>query len=188
LYVGVHGRQTGLFRICSSSADILNLDTGPVANPLFQNTGYLFQSDSLGNNFTVTRSSHFTISPSNNSISLADFYGLSASYWTSYIMGFASNGSRGTPVGIPVTDQFNGNIITPGSDNSPVTFTIVLQNEINETEMTLSLYVGGSINQTWSKSNTGTTTYSHTSTFGGSSLQFRSSITDYDDFGSNDSP
>jgi len=125
--------------------------------------------------------------PVSGAISLASFYGKSASYWTSYIMGNSQNGGPGLPMNITYTDVVNGNIITPGAGNSPVTFTIVLQNDINDTEMTLSLYVGGSINQTWSKSNGGTTTYSYLSTFGGSSLQFRSSITEYNDVGTNDS-
>jgi hypothetical protein len=124
--------------------------------------------------------------PASGTISLNDFYGKSASYWTSNIMGYADNSfGEINPSAGTTTDQFNGIVIAPGSGNSPVTFTIVLVND-PDTAMTLSLYVGGSINQTWSKSNTGTTTYSHTSTFGGSSLQFRSSITDYDDVGTND--
>ena len=78
LYVGLHSRLSGLFRICTATEDRLNLDTGSVANPLAANTGYLFQSDSNGNNFTVTRDNHFSLNSVNNPISLFDFYGLSA--------------------------------------------------------------------------------------------------------------
>ena len=111
--------------------------------------------------------------PASGTISLYNFYGKSASYWASEMMGRAVVLSRGNN-----TDSFNGTIITPGAGNSPVTFTILRYND--GANMSLDLYVGGSVTQTWTSAVIGNTSTNYTSTFGGSSLQFRSTIVDLD--------
>lgn len=112
--------------------------------------------------------------PASGTISLYDFYGKSAGFtWTTGAMGLSSSRARFNNY-----EEFNGAIITPGASASPVTFTIRIFNQ--GATMQLALYVGGSITQTWSSNVVGDTVSNYTSTFGGSSLQFRSQILDLD--------
>jgi hypothetical protein len=92
--------------------------------------------------------------------------------WSTEVMGYGSGNSYGSGSG------YSGNVVTPGAGNSPVTFNINMQAQ--DGDGTLSLYVGGSLVQTWTKSSSPTNTvYSYTSTFGASSLQFQSVLNDY---------
>ncbi len=117
--------------------------------------------------------------PGSGTISLYDFYGKSAAVaftWTSDIMGEKT--SVGGYIG---GDSFGGGpTITPGSGASPVTFNITMVTNAGSNPGTeLYLYVGGSVNTTWIRS-PGYYNFTHTSSFGSSSLQFRSVIYDYD--------
>lgn len=104
--------------------------------------------------------------PVSGTISLYNFYGKSAGgfAWTTNVMGdrqdFGSSSS------------YNGNIVTPGSGNSPTTFVI---NSTTNSGGSFSIYIGGSLAYTFSGTQTNT---SHTSSFGSSSLQFRSTVVD----------
>jgi len=105
--------------------------------------------------------------PASGTISLANFYGKSAAAvfaWTVNVMGdqqdFGSSSS------------YNGNIITPGSGASPTTFVI---NSTTDSGGSFSIYIGGSLANTFSGTQTNT---SHTPSFGSSSLQFRSTVID----------
>ncbi len=102
--------------------------------------------------------------PASGTISLANFYGKSASYWTTNVMGNRESSDT--------SNSYNGNIITPGSGASPTTFVI---NSTTSSGGSFSIYIGGSLAYTFSNAQTNT---SHTSSFGSSSLQFRSTVVD----------
>jgi len=112
--------------------------------------------------------------PASGTISLYDFYGKSASAfaWTTDIMGSAS------PSG-PSTHSYAGNIVTPGSGNSPANLVI---NSTTDSGGSFSIYIGGSLAYTFSNA---LTNYAHTSSFGSSTYQFRSTVVD---LSSNDGP
>jgi hypothetical protein len=121
--------------------------------------------------------------PGSGTISLYDFYGKSAfSGWNEYSFGNRQvSGSQYT-----TTDNFSGNIITPGAGNSPQTFQIYGN---GSGSATLYYYQGGSLNTTTSTINTAYAYFSTTltATFGSSSMQFRSDVYDgssYDDISS----
>ena len=117
--------------------------------------------------------------PGSGTISLADFYGKSAGFaWTQHIFGYRDSFSINS-----TSDTFPGNIVTPGSAASPKTFEVWLQpyspygpSGYNS----LSYYQGGSLNTTWAGNYASTTT--HTFTFGSSSMQFSSYISDTDSY------
>lgn len=135
--------------------------------------------------------------PASGTISLNDFYGRSASAvfagWTYMILGerlFQSSSIS--------SDSFTGNTVTPGIGNSPKIFSITQfktgpgYSPPPHPTMTLQYYQGGSLNTTWTFTNSYGLEYqsfSFTATFGSSSIKFDSSITDpnaYDDLsGSN---
>lgn len=113
--------------------------------------------------------------PASGTISIGDFYGRSSfSGWSSYMLGSYTNNNAFTGV-----DYYNGPNVTPGSGGSPVTFNIAMANASGSSGAnSLQLYVGGNLQQEWYTSN-GYYTYSHTSYFGSSYLQFRSIIADF---------
>jgi len=104
--------------------------------------------------------------PGSGTISLYDFYGKSSNAfaWTTNVMG--NQGSSDS------SNSYNGNIVTPGSGNSPTNFVI---NSTTNSGGSFSIYIGGSLAYTFSNSQSNT---SHTSSFGSSSLQFRSTVVD----------
>jgi len=107
--------------------------------------------------------------PGSGTISLYDFYGKSAAgayTWTGFSMGYFY-GNVATNQAYEV-----GTTITPGSGGSPATF-IINNNTLSPGY--LQLYVGGSLSITFSGAQTNT---SHVSSFGSSSLQFRSTVVD----------
>lgn len=106
--------------------------------------------------------------PASGTISLNNFYGKSASpafAWTTYIMGYSNTIGQYLSA-----DSYFGNIVTPGSGASPVTFQISITLTPSGGGALLELYIGGSIASTWS----GNTYVSSVTSFGSSSLQFRS--------------
>jgi len=104
--------------------------------------------------------------PGSGTISLYSFYGKSASAfaWTLNLMGDTQSYSN--------TSSYVGTIRNPGSGASPTTFSI---NSTTNSGGSFSIYIGGSLNITFSNSQSNT---SHTSSFGSSSLQFRSTVVD----------
>ena len=106
--------------------------------------------------------------PGSGTISLNNFYGKSASNWnwaTSYQMGYSNTTGQYSSA-----DSYFGNIVTPGSGASPVTFQISITLTPAFGAALLELYIGGSIASTWSDN----TYVSSVISFGSSSLQFRS--------------
>lgn len=109
--------------------------------------------------------------PASGTISLNDFYGKAANNWnwaTFYQMGYRD--ARG---GQTSTDSYNGNIVTPGAVNSPVTFLINTSASTGGGSVYLYLYIGGSLASTYSGDNSNV---SRVTSFGSSSLQFRSDL------------
>jgi hypothetical protein len=125
--------------------------------------------------------------PASGTISLYDFYGKSATSstpftgWTTQFL-FGSRSVSGTQY--TTTDNFSGNIVTPGAGNSPQTFNIFAN---ANGYATLEYYQGGSLNTTWSTVGTVGQYFNMnvTLTFGSSSMQFRSAVYDsntYDNY------
>ena len=127
--------------------------------------------------------------PASGTISLANFYGTGAfSGWTYGVLGL-----RGFESSSISSDSFTGNTITPGSGNSPKTFSINQSRDGSISApppyptLTLQYYQGGSLNTTWTltvSSGSQNQSASFLATFGSSSIRFDSSITDpsaYDD-------
>lgn len=109
--------------------------------------------------------------PASGTISLNDFYGKAANNWnwaTYYQMG-----NRDTSGGQTISDSYSGNIVTPGAANSPVTFLISTGPGGPGGTVYLYLYIGGSWASTYSGSNSNV---SSVTSFGSSSLQFRSDL------------
>jgi len=102
--------------------------------------------------------------PASGTISLYDFYGKSAVYWTTNVMGQAYYGGQ--------SSSYAGNIVTPGSGNSPANLVI---NSTTDSGGSFSIYIGGSLAYTFSNA---LTNYAHTSSFGSSTYQFRSTVVD----------
>jgi hypothetical protein len=111
--------------------------------------------------------------PGSGTISLYDFYGKSSFAWTTDIMGSSLGDGSNSP------HSYNGNIVTPGSGFSPANLVI---DSTTDSGGSFSIYIGGSLAYTFSNSQTNT---SHTSSFGSSTYQFRSTMVDLT---SNDSP
>ena len=111
--------------------------------------------------------------PASGTISLANFYGKSAApvnnwNWNTYYQ----MGDRNVTGTQTTEDSYNGNIVTPGAANSPVTFLITTTpSGSGYGGVFLYLYIDGSLASTYSGNNP---SLSRFTSFGSSSLQFRS--------------
>lgn len=107
--------------------------------------------------------------PASGTISLANFYGKAsgAFVWPTDYLG-SSNAFDSPP-------NYIGIVRTPGSSASPVTYTIIIDVSDEGGQAALQYYVGGTLNQTWSRNTTPYFSTTYTSTFGTSSIQFRAS-------------
>jgi len=125
--------------------------------------------------------------PSSGTISLSNFYGKSSSPFTSYVFGYRNSMSFYT-----TTDTYTGNVITPGSSQSPKTFRIYLVSPGFFVgagaggSTILRYYQNGSLNTTFTANSSNNNYYdvNYTFSFGSSSMQFESTIYDpytYDD-------
>ena len=121
--------------------------------------------------------------PASGTISLYDFYGKSSAVaFTGWNANMFGNRDVSGP-GYTTSDNFSGNIITPGAGNSPQTFNIF--GNANGSAI-VEYYQGGSLNTTWTTVGTLNNYFNLavTLTFGSSSMQFRSTVNDssaYDD-------
>lgn len=106
--------------------------------------------------------------PASGTISLYNFYGKS-NFFTTDIFGYRYFQSYSA-----LSDTYNGNIVTPGSINSPRTFSI---RAYSNSGGFLKYYQGGSLNTTWDAVSS-YSTVNATFTFGSSSMQFRSQLSD----------
>lgn len=110
--------------------------------------------------------------PSSGTISIGDFYGRSQFQFTQYVFGYSDGG--------PSTNNYssyNGNTVTPGLNNSPKTFTVLLYNEANDGDNVISYYQNGSLHTVYSIYNDNLA-LDVTFNFGSSSMRFFSEITD----------
>ncbi len=115
--------------------------------------------------------------PGSRSISLNDLYVKSAGFaFTANVFGYNDTYSQ-----IFTSSTYDGNIVTPGSGNSPKTFFITTTPYTGGTS-NMTYYQGGSLNTTWSSSNGSGINVNHTFTFGSSSMQFKSYNLDSDSF------
>jgi hypothetical protein len=105
--------------------------------------------------------------PASGTISLADFYGKSGPPFTWPVDYLGSGALTNTP------SSYNGTVRTPGTSASPVTYTIQIDVSDQGGACTLQYYVGGTLNQTWTRNTTPFFSTTYTSTFGSNSIQFR---------------
>ena len=119
--------------------------------------------------------------PASGTISLANFYGKSAGGGAPAFPGWINNprtlGTSNVVDPVNTTNSFTGNTVTPGQQSN---FTLYLGTGTpGAGSATLRFYLAGSLNTTWSGTNSGV---NFTPNIGSSSIRFDSTLTDTDPY------